>query len=233
MYLASLAVHTSASDIVRTYMLGDQCADEVANLLAGYQELETELNNRYCGLSKYPRYYALEHGSSFLLYALVRTARPMIVLETGVGDGKSTYFILSALLANGGGTLHSVDIGSDVAGLLRPREKENWKLHVLDPLSLKESFEAILRGLPPVDLFLHDSDHTYQWQSYELHAISGRLAERAMLAIDDVDSSYAFLDFCKEQRKKPILLIDRRKVFGLIIPCAEALFEHGPLDLLV
>ncbi len=219
LYRAALSLHYSAAELVSKYVLGEKSCDELDQLLAEYGEAEVELRNRYAeGLSRYPEDYALEEGSSFLLYALVRAARPRTVLETGVANGHSSFLVLQAMLANGCGRLHSVDIASDVGGLLRPREKERWQLHLLDPSRLKKSFRALLDVLPEMDLFLHDSDHTYQWQSYELHAVSGRLAKKAIIAADDVDLSHAFLDFCVEHRTRPILLIDRRKVFGLVIP---------------
>ena len=36
-----------------------------------------------------------------------------------------------------------------------------------------------------------------------------------MICSDDVDKSFAFLDFCKARRLEPVLLLDRRKVFGV------------------
>ena len=38
-----------------------------------------------------------------------------------------------------------------------------------------------------------------------------------LLLSDDVDSSYAFLDFCKKTLNKPIFISDNRKVFGVLV----------------
>ena len=43
------------------------------------------------------------------LYLLVRKYKPKVILETGVANGISTYFILKALHLNGSGKLISID----------------------------------------------------------------------------------------------------------------------------
>jgi predicted O-methyltransferase YrrM len=43
------------------------------------------------------------------LYALCRYLRPKVIVETGVGLGTSSLFILQALEDNGEGTLYSID----------------------------------------------------------------------------------------------------------------------------
>jgi len=47
-----------------------------------------------------------------LLYALVRVFQPEVVVETGVGPGGSSAFILNALERNGFGHLYSIDLPS-------------------------------------------------------------------------------------------------------------------------
>jgi len=228
MHSAALSVHVSASELIGAH-LGTQVSKGVlAGLLTEYTELETKLKKRYEeGPQRYPDYYAVGDESSFLMYGLVRILRPETLVETGVANGHSSYFILSALRENAVGTLHGVDIGPDVGGLLRPAERERWRLHVLDTASLKSSFDNLLRSLPPLDFFVHDSDHSYEWQRQEFEAAFDRLSERAVLAGDDVDSSYAFLDVCSRHAKKPMFLIDRRKVFGLVLPTEMVSTDTG------
>gem|GEM_PF-4501569 len=45
-----------------------------------------------------------------VIYSVVRATKPEIVVETGVNNGISTYFILSALERNDSGLLYSIDI---------------------------------------------------------------------------------------------------------------------------
>ena len=43
------------------------------------------------------------------------------------------------------------------------------------------------------------------------------LSPEGVLLSDDVDHSMAFFDFCMARSRKPILLLDTRKVFGLVL----------------
>jgi predicted O-methyltransferase YrrM len=51
-------------------------------------------------------------GHFELCYAMCRLLRPKIAVETGVGYGWTTIFILLALEKNGVGHLHSVELAA-------------------------------------------------------------------------------------------------------------------------
>lgn len=218
------SVHFSAENLVGTYLPLENRDSALALISSEYERLCMKIDRRYveCRLA-YPQRYAVEQGSAYLLYALVRSLRPSVVLETGVANGHSSFFILNAMEANGHGILHSVDRSAEVGGLLTDQDRERWRLHVLKATDLKRSFSEILAALPLVNLFLHDSDHTYPWQSFELNAALKKLAPGAVLAADDCDSSYAFLDACQKINARPVILLETRKVFGLI-------FSEQPLE---
>ncbi len=71
-------------------------------------ELPDQLLERGAGVA-----FTSELPQGALLYLLVRAQRPSVVLETGVGPGYSTAWILAALDANGSGELHVAGSGSD------------------------------------------------------------------------------------------------------------------------
>ncbi|MEM3829696.1 MAG: hypothetical protein QXP36_10850, partial [Conexivisphaerales archaeon] len=55
-----------------------------------FSEIEQELAINNLIMNKvYPDNYAVERGTRFILYALVRTEKPEIFLETGVANGVS------------------------------------------------------------------------------------------------------------------------------------------------
>jgi len=54
----------------------------------------------------------IDVGLAPYLYVAVRALKPSIVVETGVGSGMSSSFILRALAMNGFGTLYSIDLPS-------------------------------------------------------------------------------------------------------------------------
>jgi predicted O-methyltransferase YrrM len=217
------SLYFSADDLAATYFYPEtQLQDrrvELAVVRSEYEELREEINERYTRLDNaYPLRYSIAEGSSFLLYALVRWLRPNVVLETGVANGHSSFYILSALLANGHGFLNSIDRSIQVGGLLTQREREVWRLHVLKATDLKRSFLQILDSLPPLDLFLHDSDHNYPWISFELSAAIEKLTPDAVLVSDDCDSCFAFIDICQRLAVRPAILVESRKMFGLAFP---------------
>lgn len=166
------------------------------------------------GLESVPM--AATREESLFLYSLVRLREPERVVETGVASGVSTYFILKALHENGHGTLTSFDVNPDAGPLLRPEEKAGWQFVVLDPRRAKREFEQKLDRGKPVDLFVHDSDHSYGYQSFEYRTLLPLMAEGGLLASDDVDGSFAFLDFCARNGFRAHYLVSRTKVFGIV-----------------
>ena len=207
---------TSAADLIRELLLPLNEAFTLEQLSAEYEERARVLDARYrdCSLA-YPQDWAAGAGLSFLIYSMVRLLQPATVIETGVANGHSSYFLLNAILENRHGTLHSIDIASDVGSLLSPAERSNWQLHRMPANSnFAENFSNLLKTLPAIDLFVQDSDHWYGWVRYELETVFERLAEGAMIVADDVDSSFAFLDFCSNQNLKPAFLVTSFRVHG-------------------
>jgi len=58
---------------------------------------------------------------------------------------------------------------------------------------------TVLRSLPRVDLFFHDSDHSYRNVVFELTVVSRKLAKDGVILADDVEApetGKAFEHFC-------------------------------------
>jgi predicted O-methyltransferase YrrM len=163
-----------------------------------------------------PRDWAAGPTTCDLLYCIVRTLRPEVVVETGAANGATTLHIVSALRANGTGHLHSTDVERLAGPLLDPGDREWWTLHVVDWKRTRSTWRRIVEGLPPADLFFHDSDHSYGWQLREYRAALGLLRPGGILASDDVQATYAFLDLCREAGLAPAMLIENGKVAGAV-----------------
>src|SRR4029077_13235377 len=72
-YAAALSVNCSAEEIIRKFVMPERCDLEFARLRSEYDELWVQLGERYRKVQLlYGQKYAIEDGSSFLLYALVR-----------------------------------------------------------------------------------------------------------------------------------------------------------------
>jgi predicted O-methyltransferase YrrM len=217
--MANGTVVTSARDAGSRLSVGNH---DVELLQDEYTEVRTHIQDkldqcRLTGRLTHPIDWGLGIESSLLLYVLVRTLRPSLVCETGVANGVSTTLILHALLRNGAGRLHSIDIAHDVGALVPDEQRHAWTLHVLDRSAPRRSFAHVVSELPQAtELFLHDSDHSYSWQKYELETIWRSLAPRAVVLMDDAHASLALSDFCRARTLALTLLVESRKVMGII-----------------
>ena len=217
-YLGELAasassVHVTADGLISA--LSPISGGDLQLLRREYEGYTAALLERYKTVDlTYAAAFAIEEGSAFLMYALVRILRPSVVLETGVANGHSSAFILNALAENGRGELHSVDVRHNVGNLVVDRQQ--WHLHLLDSSSLKKSLAAIVEQLPAIDLMVHDSDHSYQWMRHELETVFPRMSPCGVLACDDANICYGMIDFCAAHNMKPLLLLEKRKVFAVL-----------------
>ncbi|MDS0256804.1 class I SAM-dependent methyltransferase [Thermoplasmatales archaeon AK] len=180
-----------------------------------YSELQKFLQSKYNSLQlKYPLNYRVEANTSFFIYSFVRLYQPLKMVETGVANGHSTFFILNALNKNGKGKLYSIDINSNVGSLVTDDLKQNWELIIL-PQAKKKNLEDILKKLYPINIFIHDSNHLYYWQELEFNLAFEYVGSQGYIMSDDVDSSHAFLDFINRKELNAFILFDFRKMFGI------------------
>jgi predicted O-methyltransferase YrrM len=145
------------------------------------------------------------------LYVLVRAARPSVVVDTGVLYGASSAHVLAALSRNGGGELHSIDIGRDsrepphdyfVPEELRPQ----WELIIGDS---RRELPRLLDRCGTIAMFYHDSLHTFEHMVWEFETAFPHLPPGGVLASDDVLNPpdlvgifrpNAFAEFCDRRR---------------------------------
>lgn len=112
-------------------------------------------------------------------YAVVRALRPSHVVETGTDKGLGSLVIAAALLRNGGGRLTTLDINPDSGFLISGRYAKVTQIERGDSLAL------ISQLTEPVDLFIHDSDHSAAHEAAEFRAVEGHLASSALVLSDN------------------------------------------------
>lgn len=173
-------------------------------------ELE-EFQNKYSDVAGDVRFNSLS------LYVIVRALNPSVIIETGVAAGKSSALILLALKHNGKGMLFSIDLpnyegkklkdGSftttrdkQVGWLVPDYLREKWELVLGD--SLEEIPKLLSRLGDDIDLFFHDSLHTYEHAKKEIELIYASLKKNALILVDDIDMDCgdAFHDFLIEKK---------------------------------
>lgn len=160
----------------------------------------------------------LDRARTLLLYATLRILRPDVVIETGCFTGWDSAIMLLALARNGSGRLHTIDLPGyaerdseahfqaslshgglppELApGFLVPDElRDRWSLELGDARDL---LPRLLRDISaPVDVFFHDSEHSYGHMMWEYTSVVPHLSPRnGLLVSDDLSFNTAFWDFC-------------------------------------
>jgi predicted O-methyltransferase YrrM len=165
----------------------------------------------------YPQDFGIDESEAKFLYGVVRKIKPEIFVETGVANGDSSFFILSAIKKNKIGKLISIDVNNNVGNRVPKDLRKAWELKILQR-NFSNNFKSILSSLPKVDIFLHDSDHSYEWQMLEYTTALNKLNKKGLLLSDDIDGSYALIDLIRANpnKYKVFTLVTNRKVFGII-----------------
>ena len=160
-----------------------------------------------------------------LLFSVIRKFKPLTIVETGVAQGVSSYVILKALQLNGQGRLISIDLPNRdpkgyryrngaldgvyipsalTSGWLVPEELRKFWV-----LKLGRSSEILPTLDGSVDMFFHDSEHSYENMMFEFNWAYSNLSKGGIIISDDIGWNKAFVDFAEKHRDmKPILNTD-------------------------
>lgn len=216
---AHTAVHVSPRELLTQHIDAYRTDPALLEKVAGeFEGVWARIGAEYAaGDVEYPLEWQVGSSSGLIEYAIVRALRCSVVVETGVANGQSSFILLQALAANDHGRLVSIDVRPDVGDLLRDEDKSRWELRLLDERDRRDSFRRIISALPPIDLFIHDSDHSYYWNKFECDEAARNLAPGAIVANDDATLHQAFLDFCREHDRSPIVLLEAKKTFGVAL----------------
>jgi predicted O-methyltransferase YrrM len=138
-----------------------------------------------------------------VIYSLIRKTKPRIIIETGISYGFSTAVILFALLKNNDESkLISIEknvmyyTGSFVQDYL----KKNWCV------KFGKSYDILPDITDDIDIFLHDSLHTYDNMYFEYTWALNRLKENGFIISDDIGHNNSFFDFTNNNNLKYYLI---------------------------
>lgn len=139
------------------------------------------------------------------IYCCVRALQPQYMIETGVAHGASSLIILNAMNLNGKGHLFSIDLpGMDTnsaynfnqqtaTGWMVPESlRSRWELHLGDAKTL---LPELLQKAGAIDIFFHDSDHSYDHMKFEFETVRPFVTESGIILSDDVHKNESFKDF--------------------------------------
>jgi predicted O-methyltransferase YrrM len=172
---------------------------------------------------RYEAHYAagwVNLDDALFLYWLVRKLNPKIIVQTGVCNGLSSAFMMLGLAKNGSqGSLHAIDlppvfnpnepgwtVKGKVYGVVIPEGKTSgW----IVPDAYRNRFEVwngdakallpkMIDQVEAVDLFYHDSDHTYDHMMFEFREAKRKLRPGGLVVGDDVSWNASVWDFADQ-----------------------------------
>ena len=162
-----------------------------------------------------------------LMYLLVRFIQPEVMVETGVFDGVSSALILLAMSENQKGRLVSIDLprpdeavathaptdsygpisaadagtlphGCDPGWIIPDSLRDRHALHLGDA---KVLLPKLLGDLGKIDIFFHDSNHSYAHMRWEFQNAWPAIKEGGWLFSDDIYWNLAWTEFAKSHDK--------------------------------
>jgi predicted O-methyltransferase YrrM len=132
------------------------------------------------------------------LYGLTRWLRPAAIVESGGYIGMSSAFILKALADEKltAATLYSIELSPECEqGALIPDELRSGS-GVFVPMRGKVEDFLKRNAFPSsIDMFLHDSSHSYRHMLWEFRQFWPRLRDGGLLVSHDVQMNAAFSEF--------------------------------------
>lgn len=135
------------------------------------------------------------------LYTITRFLSPEKVIETGVFHGHSSLAILLAMKENNKGTLYSIDLPSSAlpqnkkpGWIVPPDLRGRWDLRLGRSCDL---LPTLIKEIGKIDVFLHDSEHTYKNMYFEYETTWACIKKGGLLLSHDISQNRAFRDFSK------------------------------------
>jgi predicted O-methyltransferase YrrM len=150
----------------------------------------------------------VRYGRRVGWYAMLRLLKPAHVVETGVDKGLGTAVLAAALLRNAAeghpGRVTAIDINPEAGYLVRTGQ---WA-QVVD-LVYADSITTLANLDRPVDVFLHDSDHSLAHERREFNTVEPRLSPQAVLMTDNVASSAVLPQYAERTGRRFLAFTER------------------------
>jgi predicted O-methyltransferase YrrM len=200
-------------------------ASEVKEVLSedSFTQIEKHVNQRQLELPASAPFGQFHNGDPHLgrlCYLVVRMIRPARVVETGVCYGVTSSYLLAALNKNNYGHLYSIDLpplgsnGDDYVGWLVPNElKDRWTLR---RGTSERLLAPIVQELGTLDLFIHDSLHTFKNMKQEFETSWSALNSRGILISDDIEGNDAFLQVVKSHQPEISVILKEKNKDSLV-----------------
>jgi len=156
-------------------------------------------------------------GFNPLFYVIAKCVRPLCIVETGVAAGYNSYAWLCGLTSNESGKVYSYDLlpsieteermlwrqwgwkyrptGATSGWIIPDSCRKYWSLTLGDSV---EMLTATRDALPPVDIFYHDSRHTYEHMTSEFQLVKNKVRQGGLILADDATENRAFAELAEQ-----------------------------------
>ena len=124
-----------------------------------------------------------------LSYILIRMLRPKFVVEIGTLNGGTSELFAQALMANGEGTLTTVDPygGDRVPAIIRSWASELSRFVDFRPINSMELFAELANNRQRPDLIFVDGNHEYEYALFDLLSSARLISRGGVIIMDDYD----------------------------------------------
>ena len=201
-----LQINTNLENLLTSENSLGQLGDYLEDGLKTYRKFSDTNSGKFAP-------YKFDGGENLcvFLYAWIMATKPKIVVETGVASGITTNIIMEAL-GKTGGKLYSIDINPKSIDVYRGGHP--WSFVLLES-PRKRNLTRFAQTIQPIDLWIHDSDHSYNWQKFEYQLAKKFLSKAGILVSDDIDTSSASGAFTMKNNGQGSAIFDGRKFFGV------------------
>lgn len=167
-------------------------------------ELETDINLRnhfrnFLTQNNMPDSNA-EYARRLAWYAVARTRKPRLIVETGVSDGIGSCILAVALERNSregfAGNYMGIDINPNSGKLFSDPYKKFGEIVISD------SLEALAKIESEVDLFISDSSHDNKYEYQEYCDIISKMSSIGIIIGDNSHASPSLRNFSIERGRK-------------------------------
>ena len=190
-----LALGSEAVGVDLTQFVGDDACRKVTELVR--QRMESIGDS-----GPFLPIYNADLRFARFCYALCRATVPEHVIETGVAYGVTSAFVLQALAENRQGNLTSIDLpplskdSANHVGLVVPDAlRTRWDVRIG---ASERLLPGVLDEVGRVDIFIHDSLHTYANMRREFQTVLPYMRPTGLILADDIETNLAFREFVEQ-----------------------------------
>lgn len=148
---------------------------------------------------KYIADIEMMYGRRIGWYALVRSFKPKVLIETGVDKGLGSCILTSALRKNTEEGFPGYYYGTELDTRLGYLLKDDYSKY--GEILYGDSVESLKKFEKKIDFFINDSDHSAEYEALEYQTIKDKLAENALILGDNAHVTDKLANFALETER--------------------------------